>query len=65
MTTRRDSDPQANLLDVGDWAWMDWPRCARDAREDSRDGWSWRYKNQLRELDGNPLVERYSARRLR
>jgi len=65
MTSRRDSDPQANPLEVGDWAWMDWPRCARDAREDRRDGWSWWCKNQLRELDGNLLVERYAARRLR
>ncbi|MGI8729334.1 MAG: isopentenyl-diphosphate Delta-isomerase [Solirubrobacteraceae bacterium] len=51
--------PRPNPVEVEDCAWMGWEAFVRGALEDCADEWSWWCKNQLRELRGNALVERY------
>jgi isopentenyl-diphosphate delta-isomerase len=52
--------PDPNPLEVGACAWMRWDEFVRRARADAVDAYSWWCKNQLRELAGHPLVERYA-----
>ncbi len=60
FVARRSSPPEPNPIEVGACAWMDWEEFVQRAREDDADVYSWWCKNQLRELVGHPLVERYS-----
>ncbi len=57
---RATSDPQPNPLEVGACAWTDWNAFVADAEADTNDTYSWWCKNQLKELKGHPLIERYS-----
>jgi isopentenyl-diphosphate delta-isomerase len=61
FVARAAGDPQPNPVEVGASAWMAWPAFVCEARGDAGDVWSWWCKNQLRELDGHPLLERYAA----
>ncbi len=54
------SEPEPNPIEVGACAWIDWDEFVRRARDDRGDVFSWWCKNQLRELRGHPLVERYA-----
>jgi isopentenyl-diphosphate delta-isomerase len=60
FVARKASEPQPNAVEVGACAWMDWEEFVRRARADTCDAYSWWCKNQLRELHGHPLVERYA-----
>lgn len=60
FVAREASGPQPNPAEVGACAWMDWEEFVRRALEDTSNAYSWWCKNQLRELDGHPLVERYA-----
>jgi isopentenyl-diphosphate delta-isomerase len=60
FVARQASAPQPNPVEVAACAWMDWEEFVRRAREDASDAYSWWCKNQLRELRGHPLVERYA-----
>jgi isopentenyl-diphosphate delta-isomerase len=52
--------PQPNPIEVGACAWIDWDEFVRRAKDDDDDVYSWWCKNQLRELEGHPLIERYA-----
>ena len=57
----RDASPaQPNPIEIGACAWMDWEDFGRLAQADTDDRFSWWCKNQLRELHGHPLIERYA-----
>jgi isopentenyl-diphosphate Delta-isomerase len=60
FVAREASAPQPNPVEVEACAWTDWQEFVRRAREDTDDAYSWWCKNQLRELYGHPLVERYA-----
>jgi len=60
FVARQASAPQPNAIEVGACAWIDWDEFVRRTREDTSDVYSWWCKNQLSELVGNPLVERYA-----
>jgi isopentenyl-diphosphate delta-isomerase len=60
FVARQASAPEPNSIEVGACAWMDWEEFVRRADEDADDVWSWWCKNQLRELRGHELIERYS-----
>ena len=60
FVARQASFPQPNPIEVGACAWIDWEEFVHRALEDTHDVYSWWCKNQLRELVGNPLVDRYS-----
>jgi isopentenyl-diphosphate delta-isomerase len=53
--------PRPNPIEVQRTRWMQWPRFVREARGDAADAYSWWCKNQLAELLGHPLIERYAA----
>jgi len=57
---RKASAPLPNPVEVGACAWIDWEDFGRDALSDESDAYSWWCKNQLRELRGHPLIERYA-----
>ena len=59
---RATSDPRPNPLEVGACAWTDWEAFVSDAEADTDDTYSWWCKNQLKELKGHPLIERYAGR---
>jgi isopentenyl-diphosphate delta-isomerase len=61
FVARGASDATPNPVEVDACAWMDWGDFVRRARDDVRDEYSWWCKNQLRELDGHPLIERYAT----
>lgn len=61
FVARHESGAERNPDEVGDWAWLPWEEFVRRAEADTQDAWSWWCKNQLRELQGNPLVARYAA----
>jgi isopentenyl-diphosphate delta-isomerase len=65
FVARAASAPRPNPVEVQRCAWLDWPRFVREARADAGDAYSWWCKNQLRELLGHPVVERYAAGRRR
>jgi isopentenyl-diphosphate delta-isomerase len=50
-----------NSLEVSACAWIKWEEFARRAQDDAQDIYSWWCKNQLRELQGHPLIERYAS----
>ncbi|MEA2189974.1 MAG: isopentenyl-diphosphate Delta-isomerase [Solirubrobacteraceae bacterium] len=56
-------EPRANPVEVADHEWLAWEQFVRRARGDRADAWSWWCKNQLRELAGHPLIERYAGGR--
>jgi isopentenyl-diphosphate delta-isomerase len=60
FVAREALSPQPNPLEVGACAWMDWEDFVLRALEDTCDVYSWWCKNQLWELLGNPLVQRYA-----
>jgi isopentenyl-diphosphate delta-isomerase len=60
FVAREASAAQPNPLEVGACAWIDWEEFVRQALEDTSDVYSWWCKNQLSELLGNPLFERYA-----
>jgi isopentenyl-diphosphate Delta-isomerase len=60
FVARRTSAPQPNPVEVGACAWMEWGEFVGRALEDTSDSYSWWCKNQLRELLGHPLVQRYA-----
>jgi isopentenyl-diphosphate delta-isomerase len=60
FVARQASGAQPNPIEVGACAWIDWDEFVRRALEDTSDVFSWWCKNQLRELLGSPLVERYA-----
>jgi len=60
FVAREASGPRPNPIEVGACAWMDWEEFVRRAEEDDDNSYSWWCKNQLRELVGHPLIERYS-----
>jgi isopentenyl-diphosphate delta-isomerase len=60
FVAREASAPQPNPIEVGACAWIDWDEFVRRATEDADDVYSWWCKNQLRELVGHPLIERYA-----
>jgi isopentenyl-diphosphate delta-isomerase len=62
---REVGEPRPNPVEVEDCAWVDWDRFVALALDDGHDTYSWWCKNQLRELRGNPLVERYARPALR
>lgn len=62
---RQASAPQPNPLEVGACAWLHWDEFVRSALEDTDNRYSWWCKNQLRELIGHPLIERYARRAAR
>ena len=60
---RQASAPLPNPIEVGACAWIDWEDFGGRALRDTSDEWSWWCKDQLHELRGHPLVERYARRR--
>ncbi len=60
FVARDASVPHPNAIEVGACVWTDWDEFVRHAEEDKDDVYSWWCKNQLRELKGHPLIERYS-----
>ena len=60
---REDGAARPNPVEVEDCAWVDWDDFVTAALEDGHDAYSWWCKNQLRELRGHPLVERYARTR--
>jgi isopentenyl-diphosphate delta-isomerase len=56
---RQASAPRPNPLEVGACAWIEWDEFVRRAQDDTDNAYSWWCKNQLRELVGHPLIERY------
>ncbi|HEY1539573.1 MAG TPA: isopentenyl-diphosphate Delta-isomerase [Solirubrobacteraceae bacterium] len=60
FVARQRSAPEPNPIEVAACAWMQWQEFVRRAREDVHDVWSWWCKDQLRELHGRALIERYS-----
>lgn len=60
FVARQASGPQPNPAEVEACAWTEWEEFVRRAGEDTSDAYSWWCKNQLRELHGHPLVERYA-----
>ena len=54
------SAPHPNPIEVGACACIDWDEFVRRALEDRASDYSWWCKNQLRELLGTPLIDRYS-----
>jgi isopentenyl-diphosphate delta-isomerase len=60
FVAREAHGPRPNPLEVGACAWIEWEEFVRRALEDTADVYSWWCKNQLWELRGNPLVERYA-----
>ncbi len=58
---RAASEPRPNPAEVAACAWMGWEEFVRRAQQDfDDDTYSWWCKNQLRELRGHPLIERYA-----
>jgi isopentenyl-diphosphate delta-isomerase len=60
FVARLASPPVPNPIEVGACAFIDWEEFVRRARDDTSDAFSWWCKNQLGELLGHPLVERYA-----
>ncbi len=60
FVAREAEGPQPNPLEVGACTWIDWDDFVRRALADTSDVFSWWCKNQLSELLGHPLVERYA-----
>jgi isopentenyl-diphosphate delta-isomerase len=60
FVARLRSAPQPNPIEVDACAWIEWDEFVRRARVDDDDTYSWWCKNQLRELEGDPLIERYA-----
>ncbi len=60
FVARQASLPAPNPIEVGACAWIDWDDFVERAMDDESDVYSWWCKNQLRELLGHPLVERYA-----
>ncbi len=60
FAARSASPSSPNPIEVGAGAWMDWDDFVRRARADVDDAYSWWCKNQLRELVGHPVIERYA-----
>lgn len=61
FVARDASEPRPNPLEVGACAWIEWDEFVRRALDDDADAYSWWCKNQLSELLGHPLIERYAA----
>jgi len=61
FVARAAGEPRCNRVEVEDCAWVDWEDFVATALQDGGgDVYSWWCKNQLRELRGHPLVERYA-----
>ncbi len=60
FVARQASEPEPNPIEVGACAWIDWDEFTARALADTDDEYSWWCKNQLRELVGHPLIERYA-----
>jgi isopentenyl-diphosphate delta-isomerase len=60
FVAREAGEPRPNPVEVDDCAWMHWDDFVAAALDDDADVYSWWCKNQLRELRGHPLVERYA-----
>jgi isopentenyl-diphosphate delta-isomerase len=60
FVARLDSSPRPNPIEVGACAWIAWDEFVRRAQDDEDDVYSWWCKNQLRELEGHPLIDRYA-----
>ncbi len=60
FVAREASPPQPNPIEVGACAWIGWEEFVQRALDDTDDAYSWWCKNQLRELVGHPLIERYA-----
>jgi isopentenyl-diphosphate Delta-isomerase len=60
FVARESSGCEPNPVEVGACAWIDWDEFVRRAQSDADDTYSWWCKNQLRELVGHPLIERYA-----
>jgi isopentenyl-diphosphate delta-isomerase len=60
FVARLDSPPGPNPIEVGACAWIEWDEFVLRALQDRDDVYSWWCKNQLRELAGHPLIERYA-----
>jgi isopentenyl-diphosphate delta-isomerase len=60
FVAREASGPRPNPIEVGACAWIEWTEFVARAQGDTRDVYSWWCKNQLRELLGHPVVERYA-----
>jgi isopentenyl-diphosphate delta-isomerase len=60
FVARLENPPQPNPIEVGACAWIEWDEFVRRALDDEDDTYSWWCKNQLRELQGHPLIERYA-----
>jgi isopentenyl-diphosphate delta-isomerase len=51
---------QPNPLEVDACAWVEWDEFVDRAKADTVDGYSWWCKNQLKELEHHPLIDRYA-----
>jgi isopentenyl-diphosphate delta-isomerase len=60
FVARRAGGPDPNPIEVGACAWIEWEEFARRAQDDVHDMYSWWCKNQLGELLGHPLIDRYA-----
>lgn len=60
---RAAGEPRPNPVEVEDCDWMDWDAFVRSTLDDRAGDWSWWCKNQLLELGGSALVERYARPR--
>jgi isopentenyl-diphosphate delta-isomerase len=60
FVAREASEPRPNPVEVGACARIEWGEFVSRAQEDADDAYSWWCKNQLRELLGHPLIERYA-----
>jgi isopentenyl-diphosphate delta-isomerase len=60
FVARQASWPEPNPIEVSACALMEWDEFVRRALEDTDDDFSWWCKNQLRELIGHPVIERYA-----
>ena len=50
-----ESEPRPNPDEVTDYRWMSWGEFVHAAESDTSDEFSWWCKNQLREIEGDPL----------
>lgn len=57
---RSTSEPQINSEEVADYRWVDWASYVEESQADNSDKWSWWCKDQLKHIQDNELIRRYS-----
>ncbi len=57
---RATSEPKANPAEVEAWRWQDWADYAKALKDDAANEYSWWSKDQLKQLEDNPLIKQCS-----